>query len=258
MDIAQTSAILLTPTLNNLPTMKKKLLIIHPNDYSIGVELDAERYKSFFMSHWGGCWEEEEIEICKEQNRFSILLTTHDDRLAKYDYYICIFTGHGGIENNKLMLEPCIYDEALNAESLLNIAERQLTIFDCCRTYSENETDSIKAAHIQESFCSIDRKKIREAYERRIAITPPKQYVLFACSPGQAAHGSSINGGLFTHHLLNKIKERIIAKRYYTVGEAFNYAREQCVLKGQLPEAIIPKELSNRQLIFGINPYATF
>lgn len=239
--------------------MKKKILIIHPNNYSIGAGIDAESYKSFFMSPWGGCWKEDEIEICKEQDESSILITTHYDRLAQYDYYICIFTGHGGIENNKLILEPSC-GISLDAECLFKIAYRQLTIFDCCRTYSENETDSIKAAHIQESFSLIvDRNKIREAYEQRIAITPLDQYVLFACSPGQAAHGSSKNGGLFTHHLLNNIKERIIGKRYYTVEEAFNFARCCCEkAKGQLPEAVIPKELSNRQLIFGINPYFVF
>ena len=79
--------------------MKRKVLIIinpgkvRSDNYCNGVNVDSEKYDSFFKSSYGGCYSDDEVEIMKRPSVLDLKIQLLS--IKNYDFSIIIFCGHG-------------------------------------------------------------------------------------------------------------------------------------------------------------------
>jgi hypothetical protein len=231
--------------------MNKKILLIGNSDGLPGVKKDFVNYESFFMSPIGGNWYN--TEIIRMMNPSQQNLRNELKRLQslKLDYLIVMFSGHGG-QAREVVIEINEKEERIYESELVNIAERQITILDCCRVRiaeSINLSDSVmmrKAATTEINT--------RQEYEKRIMQAIPQQVRLFACKVGETAEDTS-DGGIYSLKLISAAK--YFDTDYLTIGKAHSEATTNTTVSTnyrQHPDSILPKCLSSQDLIISINP----
>jgi hypothetical protein len=235
--------------------MRKKILIIGNDEGLPGVKMDIRSYQAFFKSAVGGNWYDSEIETQLNPVKRDLLSKLSEFKRISLDYLIVYFSGHGGQER-ETMLELNRNGELIAASDLIDIASRQLTIYDCCRCYPE-----VKQARqlLDEAFAEFSGYNTREKFEKRIMESYPQQIQLYACSVGEYSNDTP-NGGVYSQFLLQSASN--IDSEYKLVGTAHMEATELTVQNNrnlpakqqQHPDSLIPKVLSSRQLIIGINP----
>lgn len=187
--------------------MKKKVIIVTNNHGGIGAHNDYDTYHTYFTSLEGGAWDESEILRIHEPTRAQLLNYLDTPYIKNLDYLVLVFSGHGGLADNKQDTKLCLRGNALidaytvTDREIQHKAKRQLTILDCCRYYEINNRQVILEtvnASKQAFDMNILRAKVREAYEQRIKDTPNSWLNLYACPKGGSTQGGDGKGGVFT------------------------------------------------------------
>lgn len=116
---------------------KKALIIIVPGHENTkgflpGTKVDLQNYSRYLKSSAGGKW---------DTNEFEYLVNPTGNQIKQkvqsiYSHYsFVVFSGHGGINryNNRFYIDAI--DGSLDAIYLKTNADKQLVIFDTCRSY---------------------------------------------------------------------------------------------------------------------------
>lgn len=238
--------------------MKKIAIIIksEANDLP-GVVHDEINFWKFLKSPYGGEWHDSEFYTISTPPAYRYSNAYLSSELEKIrngglEYAIVLYSGHGGINKEQ---EFVIYpNNGLNvkAEILCGLAQKQLTIFDCCREIDKKPEMIKEAATASRSKCL----STRSLYEQLIHKAMPQQNFLFACGVDECAQDTS-NGALYFGALLNSAKTYTDPKRWKTVKEAHDLAAAYVRLRSfdqQHPDCLIPKITRERCLPFSINP----
>jgi hypothetical protein len=235
--------------------MRKKILLIGNNNGLEGVNVDFQNYIQFFKSKTGGEWNDG--EIITMMNPLKVLLNLQIANLKRenLDYLIVIFSGHGGQER-ETVLELNNKGESIEESALKYISTRQLNIYDCCRSYpTKAEAATEKMIRLFDSGGKIFYST-RARYEVRIMSSISQQICLYACSIGETAEDTK-DGGIYSSSLLQSgAAIQGSTEDYSFVGNTHISAKYIVKAKGykQNPDAVLPRCLSNQQLIFSINP----
>lgn len=235
--------------------MKKLALLIGNTNNLKGVEKDIYDFKTYLKSGIGGAWTEEEIKCAFN---ISLLdLNTYLTNVRKYDwdYLIFYFSGHGGMDNKGVThLEINSRKETISECSIVNIAKRQLNIFDCCRV---NVLEPSRLDGIDErmfSDYSVNLNIYRKKFEAKILATPPQNITLYACDKGQESI-DTFNGGVYTQALLESAYE-LSDTMDVKIGDVHNQTVKKIQFRNyqQTPRGTITNGINyNQQLIFALN-----
>lgn len=234
--------------------MKKLALLIGNTNNLKGVEKDIYDFKTYLKSGIGGAWTEEEIKCAFN---ISLLdLNTYLTNVRKYDwdYLIFYFSGHGGMDNKGVThLEINSREETISECSIVNIAKRQLNIFDCCRV-NVLEPSMLHGIDVRMfSDYSTNLKIYRQIFEKKILAIPPQNVTLYACDKGQKSI-DTVSGGVYTQALLESayslsIKGDVkVGDINKTIVDKLHYYRYNQTPQGRITQGI----LYNQQLIFAL------
>jgi hypothetical protein len=236
--------------------MKRKAFLIGNTNGLPGVNIDLINFQTFLISDTGGAWHPTEIEIIKNPSRSNLLARIELAKLEKFDYVIVHFSGHGG-HQRRTVLELNKSGDTIEDRDLHGIAQRQLSIHDCCRTIS-TQTNERAALDSSDFMLKKSFDSVRLRYDRRILQAIPQQALLYSCSIGQTALDTS-DGGLYTLSLLAAARIIDDGSEFKTVGDAHQIA---CIVTSahaarqnrtnQNPESILPRCLTQQQLILSI------
>ena len=245
--------------------MKRLALLIANTNGLEGTKADIGKFSRFLQSLQGGAWEED-TEICVISNPEKNELLAYASRIKQYniDYAVVMFSGHGGYRDETI-LEINDSGDTISVSALLQLAQRQLSIFDCCRVM---ETPVLRKSLREDSamFSSSGvtfRDIIRKKYEARILQAIPQQTILYACSVGECSYDSK-NGAVYIDNLI-RVAHEVSGNEFMAVGQAHKTAAELTIDittenpaeyddGPQHPEAHLPKCLSSQQLVISINP----
>ncbi len=235
--------------------MKKKILIIGNDNGLPGVKVDITNFQTFFKSAFGGNWQDPEIDVKVNCSLTDLRKDLSSLKGLNLDYLIIIFSGHGG-QKRETVLELNSKGETIGDSELQNIAKRQLNIYDCCRSIGQQTNESLALVNKIKLYSAFNT---REKYEKRIMQAINQQVSLYSCSVGEVSNDTS-EGGLYSKHFIDSAKN--INSEYKLVGEAHTEAYNLVVEankylpkdKHQHPESVLPRCLSDQQLIISINP----
>jgi len=235
--------------------MKKKILMIGNTNNLLGVSVDVSAYYSFFTSPAGGNWYDEEIDILPNPTRYDLLDTINEMRGADYDYVITVFAGHGNEAGSGTVLAINGQGETIEIDDLLDLSQRQLLIFDCCRSYADTDC-TVSGA----TMLSMSRDPIRQTYEDRIENSAPQEVILFACDEGEKAMGTD-DGGEYSQHLLYATHMILahsdspfvsVSKAHY---KAVSLMTRENPFTRQHPQILQTRCLPYQRLPLAVNPY---
>jgi Caspase domain len=233
--------------------MKRQAIIIGNTGGLQGVQIDIEKTTNFLMSGQGGGWYQSEIAIFEDPRRASLLARLEAFRRSSIDLAFVLFSGHGG-HKRRTTLNLNADGEEVEDSTLLNIANRQISIFDCCRVVLQ---DFVKAGVAMDSFTeSLSTSAARLRYESRVMQAIPQQVKLYSCEVGQYSHDTP-KGAMYLGHLLDAARSVGPAAEFKAAESAHADARTKTILDThgsnpehkQTPEAYLPKCLISQQLI---------
>lgn len=231
--------------------MKRSALLIGNSGGLEGVAIDLDRTSSFLKSSLGGQWRDTEITRLLNPSRRQVDEVLGRIRAARVDYNFFLFTGHGcHAGQTQLSLND---HEKIEESAFYGIADRQLSIFDCCRVVSQVLTKALEARAM--SFDSIS--STRERYEQRIMQAAKQHSKLYSCSLGEVSYDSP-EGAAYLGQLLAAVKAIPLGMSTMTVEEAHSIARAKTIENGnrrderQTPAAVLPKLPRDMQLILAI------
>lgn len=182
--------------------MRRFAYLLANNDGLPGIKKDMEDYRSFLMGCSGGAWDPGEIV-----SRYNISLATLQVDLSAiraehYDYVVFYYSGHGDWKR-----ETRLYinekDECIAEGSVVGLAPRQLSIFDCCRVSSSSATKGLTEV-FDEAITndSVRRNWARSKFDNLVMGVPAQEVRLYACKLNQCAFATE-NGSLYTQALLS-------------------------------------------------------
>lgn len=196
--------------------MKKKAVIIGNMDPNLGVNQDIKVLEAFLQRREGGAWTNNEIEVLKDPSEDYLLNKIDRYKKEHFDYFLLIFGGHGDSIGNITNISPSHLSKYTLSENIFNeIADRQLSIFDCCRFPRRIIRESIASLSVEASFSEyfvqqLSPEEIRRIYEERIIDSPKHHLKLFSCKIGQYAQDD--DGGLYTQTLISYSMEQVKGK----------------------------------------------
>ena len=239
--------------------INRGVLMIGSNDEAIGAKIDIRNYYRFLTGLNGGVWEENEIiDPLYNPSYYDLFSMIERLKNCNLDYLIVFFSGHGKTIRD---LQICFNDKGdyIEESALKGIAQRQLTIFDCCRAVEHFREDSVltKSFSASSSLNNNVREFIKQKYNERIIHAFPQQATLYSCKRGQMSNGSSTEGAIYFKNLLKSARN--VNGEFKTIGETHLEAVVPTInesrLEGYLqePEAIMPKCAPDKQLIMTIN-----
>lgn len=191
--------------------MNKRLIIIYnegivnTKTYLKGVLKDVENYLVFFKSLEGGSWNDNEIKVFHKPTVAAV--KSYIDGVAKCEYFLIVFCGHGGSEEDETILELCQGQDLPLGELCSWVSyTRKLIICDCCRIPPEvepvMESQNTRVRLFSQGGSIASRIKVRNEYHKAIRATNSRIYTIgFASSLGEAA-GETSQGGYYSHSLL--------------------------------------------------------
>lgn len=237
--------------------MNKRILLIGNDKGLPGVKVDLANYRNFFKSPYGGNWYDTEITEMLNPTKIKLKSALEIFKFTSLDYFIVIFSGHGGQERETI-LELNSQGETIGESELHDIACRQLNIFDCCRCYPEPISKGLQLEALEKLFTEFNT---RSKFEKRISESVHQQVLLYACSIGEYSYDTS-DGGIYSQYLL-KAANNIVGD-FKLLGTAHDEAsiktiektKNSTIYDPQNPEAILPRCLTSQQLIIGVNPFA--
>lgn len=237
--------------------MKRRALLIGNTRGLPGVQTDIQKTRAFLGSDVGGDWLPSEIAELKNPSRLELLGHIELLKSESVDYALVLFSGHGG-HAHQTVLELNANGETIAESELWNIAPRQITIYDCCRALvGEQVVKSFAMDSLTESF--VRRNDVRARYEARIMQAMPQQVRLYACSVSQSAYDFG-NGAVYLGHLLSSAAAITPGLSFKTVESAHEQACPLTAVTAlregyqQNPDAVLPKCLTQQQLILAIRP----
>ncbi|WP_112076960.1 caspase family protein [Herbaspirillum rubrisubalbicans] len=231
--------------------MKRKALLIGNTGGLEGVAIDLQKMSKFLRSPLGGEWSSSEIFSGLDPTRARTLALLEQIKSEKVDYFLFLFTGHGS-HYGQTYCNLNEKNEKLLESDLNFIADRQLSIFDCCRVIDRTVTASVEELH--EAYDSAT--STRQRYDARIMSTPNQHVSLYSCSEGQSSYDSP-RGAIYFGNLLDSAKA-IGDAPWRAVEEVHKEAKvltsTQCRIQGRLqtPQAVLPKLMPAQQLILSI------
>lgn len=239
--------------------MIRKALLLGNTRGLEGVKVDIKDFSDFLKSDFGGGWLPNELEIKYNINKAELLSILSSLKVDPPDLLIILFSGHGGQER-KTILELNSYGETIEENQLRNIGIRQINIYDCCRSYPENYQENVNVYNVYKSIYSEDRRKtIRHLYEKRILQSAKNQQILlYSCRIGEKSYDTP-NGAVYLNNFLKAAKnllakEKLVIEAHQEAIEPTrNYSKKEFNAE-QNPQSIVPKLLTNQQLIISINP----
>jgi hypothetical protein len=236
--------------------MKKKAILLGNTEGLPGVKIDLERFSSFLKSDRGGAWRADELEIYQDISKAKLVGKIIDWKKAAYDYVIVMFSGHGG-QIRETVLELNKDGEEIEESALRSIATRQLTIYDCCRSFPQMTSESLLAENTFAAYMKSE-SKVRARYEKRIMDAIPQQVRLYSCSVGEVSYDTK-DGGVYLKNIIQAAAN--ISGEFKLIGMAHQEAEEPTLRHSQSendgeqhPEAVLPKCLSSQQLVISIKP----
>jgi len=230
--------------------MEKRVLLIGNDEGLPGVKVDIENYKRFFKSPIGGAWLDSEFITKLNVSRLDLLKEIQRLKIQSLDYLIVIFSGHGG-QMRETVFELNPNGDKLNESEIRNICNRQLNIFDCCRAYPQRLFEGSVYKAVTETLTDFT---IRRKFENRILESIHQEVLLYACSIGEVANDTS-QGGVYSKYLIQS-SIPLTKTKYRLVGSAHQAASLLVTndFPKQHPDSVLPRCLSEQQLIIGINP----
>ena len=236
--------------------MKKIALLIGNSSDLEGVIKDLHDWHHFLTSSIGGAWNQDEIILSENPSKRNLLNCVRAIR-GKFDFAIIVYTGHGGYDRETI-LEINGKGETINETDLLDIAPKQISVFDCCRVGNKNPLNESQRSFAMGGIL-YNKEHIRAVYEKRIEQAINQQIRLYACSIGETAEDTK-DGALYIQNLLSSAKKpansNMKDERFNTVEEVHRNARLLTCIESQFkqnPSAVLPKCLSHQKLILSIN-----
>jgi len=201
--------------------MKRKILIItNPGEkgdehYCKGVYVDAENYKSYFATPYGGYWSEES-EILHLDKPTKLRVDQQISDLSICEFSIIIFCGHGfyssSSDSNILQLN---LNERIDSIDLRKNSNKRIIILDNCREVSRDYiTDGVilKARAFSESLSGMNKlhpESCKKYYNQTIESCKNQLIVSYGCDIGEFANESSTKGGYYSSSLL-KVSRKLV------------------------------------------------
>ena len=177
---------------------RKAILIGCPGSKTIlkGVSKDLVHMGRFLQSAVGGGWRKDEIQTLNNPTCNNVRMAL---RLAKVDYLMVYFSGHGFTDqfSNRMIT---LKDGKLCDLDLLNASARQLVIIDACRNYSETGLSGIPDLMITTNH--YEGVSPHEMFDDYIRQSPYGKLIVHATQPGFFSYDDANYGGHFTNSLL--------------------------------------------------------
>lgn len=236
--------------------MRRIALLIGNSSGLVGVIKDLHAWHHFLTSSIGGAWNQDEIILWQNPSKVDLLNHIKVVR-DKFDFAIIVYTGHGGYDRETI-LEINGKGETINETDLLDIAPKQISVFDCCRVSNDTSLNESLRSFSMGGILH-NKEYVRAVYEERIKQAIKQQIRLYACSIGETAKDTE-NGALYIQNLLFSARRFSSLKKkdevFNTVEDVHRYARFLTCVKSdfkQNPSAVLPKCLSDQKLILSIN-----
>lgn len=185
--------------------MKRFAYLLYNNEGLQGVKKDVSDFRAFLESLEGGAWESTEILERPNPSALQVIADIAEIRRKNYDYVLLYYSGHGDWgRGTNLVLKG---NDIIPAKSVIGIASKQLSIFDCCRYIPPEASPEKRAFACDEALNSrnLKRQMCREKFDRLISEAKPQQVCLYACKVGEFAIATSF-GSLYTQTLLSTAK----------------------------------------------------
>lgn len=188
--------------------MKRKALLLGDTRGLDAIsKKDIENITNFLKSDGGGAWDDSEIDPLIDKHSDDLFKRIEDVKAEANDFVLVYFTGHGGTRGDTI-LEVNPNPDYLEAGSFLNLAPRQINIFDCCRHDVANpiEVSVGVGKKKRKAFDANNTEKVRLKYEQLVMNACPQSVNLYSCSKGE---GSSFNanGSYYTQCLIESAKD---------------------------------------------------
>ena len=238
--------------------MKRHAVLLGNTNGLPGIHRDLEEFELLLRSDIGGAWEDN--EICKVYNADLGWLRgyLHTIREEFFDYLIFYYSGHGALERrNNTVLELNNNHEIITESELINLADKQLNIFDCCRVATKPE-ETVNS--ILESYNFSEnpiRSWIRSIYNRRIMEAKEQFICLYACSEGECANATE-SGSIYTQQLIKATNilsnsSDVLVKAAHDKAYFNVYIKSIVMGIPQRPDiCIVPNVKKNEQLIIAL------
>lgn len=180
-----------------------------------------EKYKEFFKSDVGGCWNEDEfIDLYENYGYFNngynpgTCLSTELLKLKGYAYVIIVFIGHG-CNHEKLDQIQITSKEITPISNFLPFIKKGLVIIDSCRSYLSEDAISIPKLILESQMFGI-RERNRDYYNNLIVDAPDHIEIIQSTQKGEIAR-------TIPHE-----KNSVFSKAFFEVlGEKNKLAREK-------------------------------
>jgi hypothetical protein len=236
--------------------MKRKALLIG-NTYGLqGVKVDLNNFRNFLTSPQGGAWNNDEIVVMSDPTLEELKRKIGLIRFLRPDYAVVMFSGHGEQKRDtSLVINKS--GEEISENEFNEIADRQLSIFDCCRAYPERLVKSGVALDTSAVFAMMEsHDDVRARYDKRIMQARAQHAKLYSCSKGQYSYDTA-EGGIYLVNLLNASRN-LGQDQFKLVGvahqEAVPTTQRQAEQQGgkQDPDSFLIKCIPNDSLIIAI------
>lgn len=236
--------------------MRRRALLLGNSKGLGGVKKDIVNFKAFLLGNHGGAWYDREIDVLMNPSRTLLMDTINRIKAEENDFVITMFSGHGGYQRGTV-LEINGDGDVIMDNALLNMAPKQISIYDCCRAVCDY-TEEREVLNEVKTFSRDDVKlAARRFYESRIESAAVQQNRLYACSIGQCAYDNGEEGAYYLKNLIYRAKT--VTGSYGLVGDVHEVATQDTFIEvkvrenaKQEPVAILPKLLSSQQLIISI------
>lgn len=240
--------------------MKRFAFLFGNTDGLEGVKKDLDRFQSFLESDIGGAWErDDEIYRQCDLDYDEVMRIIDIIRNRCYDYVVVYFSGHGGM---KRATELCLNasGDLLNEEEISGLADKQLSIYDCCRVFPRIVKNAMNFVFDESVESCLSRRKLyRERFEALITNASEQEVRLYACKPGRFANDTS-NGGVYTQHLLDVAEEQsligdVFVKKAHTLATNAVVVDPDAFSNGviQYPDiSVLTKNSSPKDLVFAL------
>lgn len=236
--------------------VKRKAILIGNTRNLEGVQIDIDKTRRFLCSPIGGAWYSNEIEILENPGKAQLLNQLKVAKQQSFDFAFVLFSGHGA-HKRQTVLEINGYGETITESDLLEIAPRQVSIFDCCRgVIQESVRKSVALDSLSASF---SESSVRYRYDNRVMQALPQQVRLYSCAVGESSYDTA-NGAIYLGHLMDAAKALEYGNEFKTVETAHAEARANTIRsrtggsQQQTPEATLPKCITSQQLIISLRP----
>ena len=195
--------------------MKRKALLVSysglglgPTKYLKGVRRDVARCRKYLMSNRGGAWLRGEIEVIADKSLEEVRQRLKEIKSEHNHMVFTLYTGHGAYDESKnchklwISRNECIFDKDFKG-----LAERQISIFDCCSEIEPHATIDERVLMGEPIFEKVatESEWYRKAYEKICKACPPQSLFFYAAKKGGTAYDTP-EGGLYTDCLLNRLE----------------------------------------------------